>query len=107
MVTRTSGRSLPEDAAAHETCTCDAACNQPTATGGNNGRDGLQSRTSSLTSDLSGAAGSAALTSRGARLTLWADLGLFKDAVVNCRARGIPWIVAAKLIVIDFDRQCG
>lgn len=88
-------------------CTCNAACNHTTATERSKGRERLQSMTSSLTSALSGAAGSAALTSRGARLTLWADLGLFKDAVVNCRARGIPWIVAAKLMVTDFDRQCG
>lgn len=68
--------------------------------------DDLQSMTSALTSALSGAAGSFALTMRGARLADCADLGLDSDEVVKARARGIPWIVAAKLIVDVGDQQC-
>ena len=68
--------------------------------------DDLQSITSPLTSALSGAAGSFALTMRGARLADCADLGLDSDEVVKARARGIPWIVAAKLIVDVGDQQC-
>ncbi len=68
--------------------------------------DDLQSMTSPLTSALSGAAGSFALTMRGARLADCADLGLDSDEVVKARARGTPWIVAAKLIVDVGDQQC-
>ena len=68
--------------------------------------DDSQSTTSPLTSALSGAAGSFALTMRGARLADCADLGLDSDEVVKARARGIPWIVAAKLIVDVGDQQC-
>lgn len=68
--------------------------------------DDLQSTTSPLTSALSGAAGSFALTMSGARLADCADLGLDNDEVVKARARGIPWIVAAKLIVDVGDQQC-
>ena len=68
--------------------------------------DDLQSMTSPLTSALSGAAGSFALTMRGARLADCADLGLDSDEVGKARARGTPWIVAAKLIVDVGDQQC-
>ena len=54
--------------------------------------------TSSLTSALSGAAGSPrALTTKGARLAL-ADLGFCTDALVNARATGVPLMAVARLM---------